>query len=126
MYRFVLKAALAHGYLSDPGELASFEMSLALHTALPKLEAVFQYYTDLHNTEDRCNGGSWVDWYGQTVCDPASLKKLVDLELIDDAHAEGSSSNRCACPLDIYFITHNTSEQVVTRKAFALSTPCRA
>ena len=79
----MVKTALTEGYLTAPGELAALEMSLALHSPLPKLEAAYQYYSDVHVTRSECSGGSWVDWYGQVICDAASLKKLVDVDLID-------------------------------------------
>lgn len=93
-YKFVVKTALAGGYLTDPGELASLEMSLALHTPLPKLQAVFQYYNDAHGARTECSGESWVDWYGQAVCDAAALRQLVDVELIDSSDPVESSNNR--------------------------------
>ena len=94
LYKFVIGAALAEGYLSDPGELASLEMSLALHSSLPKLEAAYQYYADVHHTRNECNGQSWVDWYGQAVCDSASLRRLVEVELIDAPDSSVTSNNR--------------------------------
>ena len=94
VYKFVVKTALKEGYLTDPGELASLEMSLALHTPLPKLEAAYQYYTDVHGSQTECHGESWVDWYGQAVCDVATLKRLVDVELIDSATPSEGPDNR--------------------------------
>ncbi|KAJ3520733.1 hypothetical protein NM688_g9120 [Phlebia brevispora] len=83
VYKFVVNTALAEGYLSDPGELASLDMSLGLHSSLPKLEAAYRYYADVHHSRVECDGGSWVDWYGQAVCDAATLARLAENELID-------------------------------------------
>lgn len=94
IYQFVVSTALSEGYLSDPGELASLEMSLALHSSLPKIEAAYQYYADVHNSRVECDGGSWVDWYGEAVCDAETLRKLVEVELIDASEPLDTTSDR--------------------------------
>lgn len=62
-------------------------MNLALHVASPRIEAFYQYYTDHHaekqNVEQRVNCDSWVDWYGQVVCDSETLAHLAGVETID-------------------------------------------
>lgn len=62
-------------------------MNLALHVASPRIEAFYQYYTDRHAQRKRearpddCD--SWVDWYGQVVCNAETLVHLATLETID-------------------------------------------
>lgn len=64
-------------------------MDLALHAAAPKIEAYYQYYNDRYATKhqevysDNSACGSWVDWYGQVVCDLDTLTRLVDFDTID-------------------------------------------
>jgi UDP-glucose:glycoprotein glucosyltransferase len=83
-----------NGYLSEPGALDSFELSLALHAASPKLEAFYQYYQDhkLAQTPlidgellDDCSG-SWVDWYGHRVCSVDTLRHLVEVKTLEAAN----------------------------------------
>lgn len=68
-------------------------MSLALHASLPKLEAAYQFYNDLHKAGE-CDGGSWVDWYGEVVCDAITLKDRVEVELLDAAGSSGTAGDR--------------------------------
>ena len=68
------------GFLSKPGSVELVQMQLALHSATPRISAFYSYY------EDRCRelGGkrdaeeceSWVDWYGEVVCDGDRLAEL--------------------------------------------------
>lgn len=94
VYKFVVDAAIAEGYMSEPGELASLDLSLALHAALPKLEAAYRFYADAYPDHVQCNGNSWVDWYGEAVCDVSTLRRLVQEELIDAPSASDSPVNR--------------------------------
>ena len=72
--------------LQKPGSLAFADITLALHAATPKIEAFYQYYTDHHANKELGEGcESWVDWYGQIVCDLETLEKLVDVDTIDQA-----------------------------------------
>lgn len=70
--------------------------SLALHTAAPKIEAFYSWYTD-NGLDARVAGkegcGSWVDWYGETVCDVETLLRLAGRETLDAADSTG----RCVC-----------------------------
>ena len=62
-------------------------MHLALHAASPKLEAFYQYYNDYQAVKFKSSGssncGSWVDWYGEVVCDVATLSRLVETQALD-------------------------------------------
>ena len=74
------------GLLPKAGSLAFADINLALHAATPKIEAFYQYYTDHHGNKDLGEGcESWVDWYGQVVCDLEALEKLADVDTIDEA-----------------------------------------
>ncbi|KAJ7513036.1 glycosyltransferase family 24 protein [Mycena galericulata] len=95
VHQFALDVAATHGLLSDPGALATVEMNLALHAATPKIEAFYQHY--LTHTEDpKC--GSWVDWYGEVVCDVEKLSHLVGIETID--------------PPNSSFVDHNSEPSI--------------
>lgn len=85
LYQFVLDEAIQLGYLSDTGlrTVAAAKMDLGLHTATPKLEAFYQYYMDRHSRRTGTECGSWVDWYGQVVCDVETLAHLAGVETID-------------------------------------------
>lgn len=63
--------------------------SLALHASTPKIQAFYQYYVD-HDLNTRTakvaqgvECGSWVDWYGQVVCDLETLVSLTGSEALD-------------------------------------------
>ncbi len=74
-------------------------MHVALHSASPKLEAFYQYYNDHHATRrgDPEVCGSWVDWYGEVVCDGKTLARLVETESLDAP--EGARDNTYVHPL---------------------------
>ena len=74
------------GLLPKTGSLAFADINLALHAATPKIEAFYQYYADHHRGKELGEGcESWVDWYGQVVCDVETLEKLADVDTIDEA-----------------------------------------
>lgn len=74
--------AIDDGIIRQPGDLGIVEMNLAMHAATPKLEAFYNYYEDTHNSRGR-ECGSWVDWYGEVVCNVEALAQLVGTEAID-------------------------------------------
>lgn len=82
---FGLDVAMSSGALQEPGSLAAVEMNLALHAATPRIEAFYHHYNALHNASKGSKCGSWVDWYGEVVCDVEKLKKLAGTETIDSA-----------------------------------------
>ena len=75
--------AIDDGIIPQPGDLAIVEMNLAMHAATPKLEAFYNYYEDTHHNSRGRECGSWVDWYGEVVCDVEGLAQLVGKEAID-------------------------------------------
>ena len=80
VYQAALEVAASGGLLSKPGSLAAVELNLALHSATPTIEAFHQYYENLNQWVE-C--GSWVDWYGQVVCDVEELARLAGVETLD-------------------------------------------
>ncbi|KAI0090064.1 glycosyltransferase family 24 protein [Irpex rosettiformis] len=88
IYDLCLWTALQAGYLWETGTLSEAEMSVALHSAQPRVESAYQYYLDREAErvrEAQKDGAceSWVDWYGQVVCDGKTLAALVELEEIE-------------------------------------------
>ncbi|KAH9924083.1 glycosyltransferase family 24 protein [Fomitopsis serialis] len=85
-HKYAFDTALAEGFLAGPGAHVSAEMNLALHAATPKIEAFYQYYMDRHAVrrdaidDARCE--SWVDWYGEVVCDGETLARLAGVDTI--------------------------------------------
>jgi UDP-glucose:glycoprotein glucosyltransferase len=97
IYNKTLQTAVSGGYIPDPGSLAAVEFNLALHAATPKIEAFYQHYTDNQSANrttsaiqsDECQ--SWIDWYGETVCDVETLARLVGVEDIESANKSSAS-----------------------------------
>lgn len=80
-------------------------MTFALHAAVPRVEAAYSYYVDTHASRaGECE--SWVDWYGEVVCDAEELRKLVGVETIEAAESEGVPGNRCV--LSFNFVCRRT------------------
>ncbi|KAF7297231.1 hypothetical protein MIND_00956200 [Mycena indigotica] len=82
--QYALQIAVSRGLLVDRGSLATVEMNLGLHAATPKIEAFYQYYAT-HVKDPKC--GSWVDWYGEQVCDLEKLSHLAGVETIESSNA---------------------------------------
>ncbi|KAH9946426.1 glycosyltransferase family 24 protein [Epithele typhae] len=86
-YQHVFNAARALDYLAQPGAHVAAEMHVALHSASPKLEAFYQYYSDHQAMKHDAKGvegcESWVDWYGEVVCDVKTLARLVETHSLD-------------------------------------------
>ena len=90
IYNAVLQTAVSNGFLSEPDTLAIAELHLALHSATPKIEGFYQYYRDVHDAKEPSpkggdNCGSWVDWYGEVVCDVENLIRLAGRETLDSS-----------------------------------------
>ncbi|KIM46645.1 glycosyltransferase family 24 protein [Hebeloma cylindrosporum] len=83
VHQGALGVAIDDGIIQQPGDLGIVEMNLAMHAATPKLEAFYNYYEDTHNSSRGRECGSWVDWYGEVVCDVEGLAHLVGTEAID-------------------------------------------
>ena len=83
IHQAALKIALDNGILEETDSLLAVEMNLALHAATPKLEAFYNHYEDHHNNSQGTQCGSWVDWYGEVVCDANRLAQLTGVETTD-------------------------------------------
>ncbi|KAJ6562664.1 glycosyltransferase family 24 protein [Mycena capillaripes] len=89
VHQFALQIAASHGFLSEPGSIAAMEMNLGLHAATPKIEAFYHHYVT-HTKDPNC--GSWVDWYGEVVCDVEKLSHLAGIETIDPTNSSYDNS----------------------------------
>lgn len=61
-------------------ELSTFNLALALHTAVPRIEAAYSWY-ESNIDEDglavkSCN--SWVEWRGEGYCESESLSLAME------------------------------------------------
>jgi len=83
IHQAALQIALNNAILQETGSLYAVEMNLALHAATPKLEAFYNHYEDHHNHSRGTQCGSWVDWYGEVVCDADRLAQLAGVENLD-------------------------------------------
>lgn len=83
IHQAALQIALDNGILQEIGSLSAVEMNLALHAATPKLQAFYNHYEDHHNHSRGTQCGSWVDWYGEVVCDAERLAQLAGIETLD-------------------------------------------
>ena len=87
IHALAIETTVRLSLLPKAGSLAFADINLALHAAAPKIEAFYQYYTDHHENKDLGEGcGSWVDWYGQVVCDLETLERLADVDTIDETN----------------------------------------
>ena len=84
IHQAALRIALDDGILQETGSLSAVEMNLALHAATPKLEAFYNHYEDYHNHSRGTQCGSWVDWYGEVVCNADRLAQLVGIDSTSD------------------------------------------
>lgn len=99
IHGLAVETASRLGLLPKAGSLAFADINLALHVATPKIEAFYQYYADRYGDSALGEGcESWVDWYGQVVCDPETLEKVADVDTIDQATSHTCVSRLCAVP----------------------------
>ncbi|KAI0063832.1 hypothetical protein BV25DRAFT_1801498 [Artomyces pyxidatus] len=87
--QLALEAAVSAGFLSKPGAVETVQMHLGLHSATPKLEAFYQSFRYNSNSKaasrDQESCGSWVEWYGEVVCDVERLAQLAGSDTLDTA-----------------------------------------
>ncbi|KAG8728990.1 hypothetical protein FRC12_021333, partial [Ceratobasidium sp. 428] len=62
VYHTALALLQARGFLTEPSALSSYDKSLALHSAAPKIQAFYQLFGDASRPAE-C--GSWVEWAGK-------------------------------------------------------------
>ncbi|KAI5117547.1 hypothetical protein M0805_004373 [Coniferiporia weirii] len=102
IHQATLQTAVALGFLQEPGALASVQLQIALHAAAPKVQAFYQFYR--YSADERVSSthgadadggaacGSWVDWYGERVCDVETLVRLAGHDTIEaDADADAGA-----------------------------------
>ncbi|KAF9530297.1 UDP-glucose:glycoprotein glucosyltransferase-domain-containing protein [Crepidotus variabilis] len=87
IHQSALALAVDDGIIKDQDALAKIEMKLAMHAAAPRLQAFYNYYEDNYNYSSGNQCGSWVDWYGEVICDVETLAQLVGTEAIDSKDA---------------------------------------
>lgn len=91
----VIQTAGSLGFIQDPGALESTKLQIALHAASPKIQAFYQFYSERNGIDstDKWNTcGSWVDWYGERVCDSATLARFAEHDTIPSSESEGFNS----------------------------------
>jgi len=66
-----------HQFLS---ELSTFNLALALHTAVPRIEAAYSWYgSNVGESGRRVEGcSSWVEWRGKGYCESEGLSIALD------------------------------------------------
>ena len=104
IHKAALQIALDDGILEETGSLPAVEMNLALHAATPKLEAFYNHYEDHHNNSRGTQCGSWVDWYGEVVCDANRLAELAEVETNPPSDLKSYVSFFCRLPP--FYYTH--------------------
>ncbi|KAF8954770.1 hypothetical protein BDZ97DRAFT_1908037 [Flammula alnicola] len=128
IHQAALEIAIDNGIIPDPGSLVTVQMNLAMHAATPKLEAFYNYYEDSHHDSRGTECGSWVDWYGEVVCDVETLAHLAGVEAIDPPKLSGTELY--VFPLDswhahVTFATDLTFDHIFPPPADILERPPR-
>ncbi|KAF5330129.1 hypothetical protein D9611_010543 [Ephemerocybe angulata] len=89
LHQATVEIATSNGLVDPQGSLEMAEMNLAMHAATPKIEAFYNYYETHYNNSKGSQCGSWVDWYGDVVCDVETLAHLAGVETIDSQQKSG-------------------------------------
>ncbi|ORY32220.1 UDP-glucose:Glyco protein glucosyltransferase-domain-containing protein [Naematelia encephala] len=107
---------ISHELLPKPSSLSTFDLALALHTAVPRIQAFYSYYEDYVNEASlgvvEC--GSWVEWRGKGFCDSEDLRK--DLELSIEGAVHHPDNRPSILPFDHIF----RDDQVGNDSPFAI------
>lgn len=91
----------SNGILDQPGALSSFNYALALHTAVPKIEAFYSYY-DSSVDEKKLGVGeceAWVEWRGKGYCGVEELER--------DTRSSVSSASQLSYAISCYSHAQN-------------------
>lgn len=61
-------------------ELSTFHLALALHTAIPRIEAAYSWYeSNVDESKLSVKGcSSWVEWRGEGFCESESLSLAME------------------------------------------------
>ncbi|EAU89163.2 hypothetical protein CC1G_08570 [Coprinopsis cinerea okayama7 len=84
IYKAAIELGISRGFNLATGWIANLKANLALHSTSPKIEAFYNYYTNYVNNTKGNECGSWVDWYGEVVCDVDTLTRLTAKDPIGD------------------------------------------
>ncbi|KAG9088588.1 hypothetical protein FS749_002047, partial [Ceratobasidium sp. UAMH 11750] len=106
VYHTALALLQARGFLTEPSALSSYEKSLALHSAVPKIQAFYQLFGD---TSRPAECGSWVEWAGKQVCSPEEMEALLKetdsssfIRVFPFDHVQKQPDAECSTPLIFY------------------------
>ncbi|KAJ6624173.1 hypothetical protein B0H10DRAFT_1943372 [Mycena sp. CBHHK59/15] len=89
IHSFAFEVAATHGFVSDPGSMAT-----------PKIGA-FSYHYATHIESVDC--GSWVDSCGEAVCDVEKLYHLAGIKTIDPTNTSSVDSKSFTIPKILTF-----------------------
>ncbi|KAG8706111.1 hypothetical protein FRC09_002564, partial [Ceratobasidium sp. 395] len=106
VYHTALALLQARGFLTEPSALSSYDKSLALHSAAPKIQAFYQLFGDASRPAE-C--GSWVEWAGKQVCGPEEIEHLLKdassssfIRLFSFDHVQKQPDVECSTPVVFY------------------------
>ncbi|KAG9126087.1 hypothetical protein FRC07_004930 [Ceratobasidium sp. 392] len=106
VYHTALALLQARGFLTEPSALSSYDKSLALHSAAPKIQAFYQLFGDAPRPAE-C--GSWVEWAGKQLCGPEETEQLLKdtgssnfIRLFPFDHVQKQPDAECSTPLVFY------------------------
>ncbi|WVQ70245.1 uncharacterized protein L199_008471 [Kwoniella botswanensis] len=83
---------LISSYSLLPGSESTFDLALALHTAVPKIQAQFSWYESAVRPKERqlgveaCKEDGWVEWRGKGFCGAEELKRDVEMSIEEGLH----------------------------------------
>ncbi|KAF8707514.1 UDP-glucose:Glycoprotein Glucosyltransferase, partial [Rhizoctonia solani] len=101
--KYVYSTALAHlitrGFLTEPNALSAFEKNMALHSATPKIQALYQLFGDPSKAPE-CQ--SWIEWSGKQACTSEEADALLagasnggHTQIFPFDHVQESTSGGC-------------------------------
>jgi UDP-glucose:glycoprotein glucosyltransferase len=80
LYEWAIATAVEAGFVKESSSLDAY---LALHAAVPKIEAFYQQKGSLNGLEGSEDCRSWVEWYGDIICDVDTLSHRIGRATID-------------------------------------------
>lgn len=83
LYTRFLKLLQDDGHITDPDALSSFQFALSIHSAAPRIEAHYQYYTtSVENSLMVAQDAAcpvWVHFNGKQYCSPSLERAQQDI-----------------------------------------------
>lgn len=105
IYNTALPLLQARGFLTEPNALSTFEKSLALHLATPKIQAFYQIVGSARPSH--CD--SWIEWAGKQACTTEDadniLKERTDItttHVFPFDHVQKQANEECTSPAIFY------------------------